>query len=122
MALATGALALQQDVPNPVIFAESNSVSTSDASLNRRHVRIPPKNDSSYGPDLTREFEFTLGSNTSFADFTNMYITGVFKNLSTWTAPTAGDGVEGTVLARSESKWATSWNLQNLNSTSTSYC
>ena len=102
MALATGALALQQDVPNPVIFAESNSVSTSDASLNRRHVRIPPKNDSNYGPQLTREFEFTLGSNTSFADFTNMYITGVFKNLTKWTIPTAAVGVEGTLLATLE--------------------
>jgi hypothetical protein len=80
MALQTGAFALEQDVPNKVIYSDSNYTSTSDASLNRRHTRIAPRNDTTFQPGGTREIEFVISSSTSFIDFQNFYITGEFLN------------------------------------------
>jgi hypothetical protein len=89
MSLSTGALKLDQDLPLKTKYDRSASVSTSDASLNRRHAQLNPKNDVTFTPGGEREIEFIIAGTTSFADFCNMYVTGLFRNDSTNTNPAA---------------------------------
>lgn len=86
MASQAGGVKLEQDVPNKVIFSDSNYTSTADSSINRRHVRLAPSQDVTFSPRGIREIEFNISSQTSFVDFPNMYITGFFLNKTTYNA------------------------------------
>lgn len=82
MSLQTGAQALNQEVPDRVAFPASHYVSTSDASLNRRHIEIPPLSDIAYDGNRT-DFVFQVASATSFLDLQNSYIRGELTVTST---------------------------------------
>lgn len=83
MALQSGSIRLQQDVPPKITYPDSHYTTTSDGSLNRRHTRIAPRNDVDFQPNGTREIEFIISSATSFIDFENMYLTGFLLNRTT---------------------------------------
>jgi hypothetical protein len=91
---------LNQDIPFKAIYNEGSSVSTSDASLNRRHARICPKSDVTFSPGGTREIEFTLAATTSFADLQNMYVSGKFKNTTTNTQPSVAISAMGKFMSQ----------------------
>jgi hypothetical protein len=74
MSLSSGALTLAQDIPERVVFPESNYTSTSDAVLNRRHLEIAPLNETTYTPSASSEIIIDIASNTSFLDLENSYI------------------------------------------------
>ncbi len=76
MSLQQGTITLAQDIPERVIIGEKNYTSTSDSSLNRRHVEIPPMNETTYTPSGSNEIIFQISSSTSFIDWQNSYVRG----------------------------------------------
>ncbi len=76
MSLQTGGQVLLQDVPSRAMYPASNLTSTSDACLNRRHMELPPRNDTQFQPGGNSEIEIRISSNTSFIDLENSYLRG----------------------------------------------